>query len=230
MSLAWVSRTYAAPTSDSNASLSATAVAHAAGNALFVIIHGNTASFGAAMSDTAGNTYTNVSSGTDGTGFYALYRAHNITGHAANVIAATLNVAQTFGAMVVQEVSGMGTDTPVATVGYGSGISDGGANAVFADLSFTGSDAFYMGLSIVAFENSTSGLHPGATATVFGTDGPNTFPFFKDVRHVVGGSPHQCGVNLNIGVSEAYRYASVVYTAGTPAPPSGTALLGQGIM
>lgn len=230
MPVAFISRTIDAPTSLSNASLAADAVAHVTGNALFVIIHGNTASFGAAVTDTALNAYTNVATGTDGTGFYAIYRAHDITGNAANVVDAQLTVAQTYAVMVVYECSGFGTNTPEAATGFGSGISDGGANAVFSDLSFTGSDAFYMALGIAGYEAGTTGIHVGATATAFGTDGPDAFQYFKDVRHAVTSSPHQCGVNLNTGISIDYRWGAVVFAPGQDAPPVGTVLMGQGAM
>lgn len=230
MSLAWVSRTHAAPQSTSNTTLAATATAHVTGNALFALIHGNTSSFTATITDTALNTFTLVDADTDGAGFYAIYEAHDITGNAANVVTAVLSSGQEFAAMVVHEASGFGTEAPAATTGYGSGTSDGSANAPFASLEFSGSDALYLGLGICQFEFFTSGLHPGATVVVFGEDVGITFPFFKDVRHLTTSPPHQCGVNLTTGISEAYRYGAVVLTAGTEPAPPGTVLMGQGIM
>lgn len=183
---------------------------HTAGNALFVMV-GLASGVTATVSDTAGNIFNLVAYVNDGTAYFGIWEAHNITGHSANVVQAVLSAGIIYPWMIVHQVSGFGSGAPIHAESciLGSTTSTD-ANGLTSALSFSG-ESYFMGLINASYASGTAPTHSGVTFYEYGEASGDVFPYFKEFWHVVTTSPHQCGVLLG-GVGVSYHALGAVFT------------------
>ena len=164
-------------------SRSTPAQAHTTGNLLVATVsrqHGNAIT----MSDTAGNTW--YQAGTDfleagNTNTMSIFYAYNITGHASNVVTATLGGGATgaYFVLAVREFDGFGTRDPY--VDYEHGDGNGTAPATGSLTSVANDETLVVALTEADGQSITAGS--GFTSNVIDSIG-----YFADSYKVAVGS------------------------------------------
>src|SRR5438132_6885497 len=150
--------------------IAATAANHTAGNLLVVIGRGGNRAATMTVSDTAGNTFTQIATGLQG-GMQRLsiFYAKNITGNASNVVTVTYSGIEDFRHVHVLQYSGLDKVSPLDTNASGGGASGGTLTSgnfttanvnevrVFAGNKFATGTSFTPGTGYVA-ELTTDGV------------------------------------------------------------------------
>ena len=122
MAIASVNRAQAVSIASAT-TVAAPATSHTTGNGLVVLVQFQpTAGTGVSIADTALNPYFEVGSILNGVGTnkVRMFRAYNITGHASNVVTATINSASTYRSITVYQFSGLDTSDPLGSAPNGS--------------------------------------------------------------------------------------------------------------
>ena len=147
------------------ATVNTTAKVHHTGNTLTVCCRVNNSHAACTVTDTAGNTYTEIgASSVSAPGSSSrIFRAFNITGNAANVVSLHVGGTSAFTTVTVYETSGLGTGVELASAaaigGPGSTAIDAGA------LSFSAQPAIIFGEATGGNTGMTNGT--GFTFNLF---------------------------------------------------------------
>lgn len=151
--------------------LTASAVNATTGNAIVVWARQGAANtITGTVTDTAGNTYTNIGYTSLGSGDRAgLWYAKNITGNASNSVTVTWSVSSGFTAITVIQISGASTSAPLDTFVAGS---SGAANSI-TSLAFTTGVANTVVIMAASIQSLGNVYTPNAGYTLVTTD-PDT--------------------------------------------------------
>ena len=100
-------------TGSSSTTIAAAAASHTTGNMLIVGVRWGVANAFSTIADTAGNTYRKIGRSGFSASAIELFVANNITGHATNVVTATVAPSNAFRGIVVAQYSGQAIASPV---------------------------------------------------------------------------------------------------------------------
>ena|GEM_PF-6624324 len=149
MAIAYINGSKTDPTGSGATTVASPALSTTSGRLIIVAAYGLRVDYTGlsitAVTDTAGNTYTEAASYTDGGVRQSIYYAYNITGNASNVVTVTFSQECLYRICAQHEYSGALTTDPLdsarnGTVGYGNDLSTGATDSYYAnDMMF----AFY---------------------------------------------------------------------------------------
>lgn len=156
----------------SSSTVASPAQSHASGNLIVVGVrwYRNSAQDVSSVADTAGNTYTLISSQDQASDRIELWYAYNVTGNASNVVTVTFTAAATYRVICVAEYSGVATSfTPHDVTPTGAG---GGGSTTIATGSFSTSqtDELLLSFSQTAAIGTTWTPDTGYTSQVQDSD------------------------------------------------------------
>lgn len=155
------------------------------------------------VSDTAGNSYSNVVTATMSSGdLIGLWYAKNITGNAANVVSATWAAGHSFNAVLTLQYSGCDTTSPLDAHAFGTTIS---ASTIVSG-SFTTTAANEV-IVVGGSNNSLSNTYSG------GAIGSGTGTF--EVADGAAGAEMIGATDLIVSAIQTGITAAMGFTAGT---------------